>query len=88
MVLLHEELLEDLEVYGGSAKEVKPRCQLCASMSRKDISDMVAPVEGRRVVRAFLMEMWRRERRDGIVKFFVFLFFSLGCVCFHRLHIS
>ena len=37
-------------------------------------SDTAAP-EGRKLVRAFLREVWRRERRDGIV---VFRFF-LGC---------
>jgi hypothetical protein len=40
-------------------------------MSRNGIEETVAP-EGRRVVRAFLMEVWRRERRDGIVAFFFF----------------
>jgi hypothetical protein len=41
-------------------------------MSRNGIEETVAP-EGRRVVRAFLMEVRRWERRDGIVDLFLIL---------------
>ena len=66
MVLLHEELLEDLEVYGGPAKEVKPRCQLWASMSRTGFVNAVSE-DGRSRLRVLVAIRLREDHVEGIL---------------------